>query len=66
MSAIDGCVAADERPSVEEERAEGLERVGERGLGVLLRLRLHGVVGLGGADLACVLRKAAASGRSRA
>ena len=37
MSAIDGRVAADERPAVEEERAVDLERLGERRLGRLLR-----------------------------
>ena len=42
---------------VEEERVVDLERLGERGLGVLLRLRLHRVVGVGGRDLARVLRE---------
>ena len=57
MSAIEGIVAADELPSVEEEHAVDLERACERRLGVLLRLRLHPVVGLGGRDLAGVLRE---------
>ena len=58
MSAIDGRVAADEPRPSRKKRAEGLERLRERGLGVLLRLRLHLVVGVGGRDLARVLREA--------
>src|SRR5205807_8850972 len=48
----------DERLVVQEERAVHVERLGERGLGVFLRLRLHVVVGLGRTDFARVLREA--------
>ena len=58
MSAIDGWLAADERAALEEVLVEGLERLGERGLGVLLGLRLRLVVGVRRGDLARVLREA--------
>src|SRR5215211_3746706 len=53
-----GPVAAYERPAVQEEEPVGLERLGDRGLGVLLRLRLDGLVRLRGGDLPRVLREA--------
>jgi hypothetical protein len=51
-------VAADEAPALQEPRVEGLERLGERGLGILGRLRLGLVVGVGRADLTRVLGEA--------
>ena len=51
-------VAADELLVAQEKLAVDLERLGERGLGVLLRLRLHLVVGVGRPHLSGVLRKA--------